>query len=95
MAKQDLQDLYAAIWDQQEGAAWSSRYRMTATEYEAILEQRRSEGYRLRSFCGYEGDGQDLAGFNWSSQHLSAPTAAPHQGPRPAFASRASRAAGR
>jgi putative transposase len=35
------------------------------------------------------------AGFNWSSQRLSAPTAAPHQGPRLAFASRASRAAGR
>src|SRR4051794_6207035 len=36
-----------------------------------------------------------LGGFNWSSQRLSAPTAAPHQGPRLAFASRASRAAGR
>jgi hypothetical protein len=31
--------------------------------------------------------------FNWSSQRLSAPTAAPHQGPRLAFSSRASCAA--
>ncbi len=33
--------------------------------------------------------------FNWSSQHLSAPIAAPHQGPRRAFSSRASCAAWR
>ena len=33
--------------------------------------------------------------FNWSSQHLSAPIAAPHQGPRRASSSRASYAAWR
>src|SRR3954465_11561706 len=40
------------------------------------------------------GPARVLAGFKWSSQRLSAPTAAPHQGPRLAFASRASPAAG-
>src|SRR4051812_24247192 len=54
------------------------------------LQRRRPEpGLMHHSDRGVQG------GFNWSSQRLSAPTAAPHQGPRLAFASRASRAAGR
>jgi hypothetical protein len=45
-------------------------------------------------FKGYEDIlVRELPGFNWSSQHLSAPIAAPHQGPRRASSSRASSAA--
>src|SRR4051812_33163643 len=46
--------------------------------------------YALRHWSGLV-----LLGLNRSSQHPSAPTAAPHQGPRLAFASRAPCAAGR
>ena len=54
------------------------------------LQRRRPEpGLIHHSDRGVQG------GLKRSSQHLPAPTAAPHQGPRLAFASRASCAAGR
>jgi hypothetical protein len=65
MVQEDLQDLYAAVWDGPEGPARDARYRMAAAELEAALKERSREGYRLRSLFGYEGDGQDWYAAVW------------------------------
>ena len=54
------------------------------------------DGFWLhRWLCARGVENRVLPRFNWPSQHLSAPIAAPHQGPRLAFSSRASCAASR
>ena len=59
------EDLYAAIWQQEGGAAWQARNGMTAADYQSTFNTLVAQGYRLTCVSGYESNGQALYAALW------------------------------
>jgi CubicO group peptidase (beta-lactamase class C family) len=54
------QDLYAAIWRKQPGAAaWQARHGLTANQYQAFFNDVTAQGYKPVVVCGYSDGVQD------------------------------------
>ncbi|HEV7805088.1 MAG TPA: serine hydrolase [Solirubrobacteraceae bacterium] len=68
---------YAAIFATQNGVAWTARHGLTAAQYQAEVDLRVKEGYRLRQVSGYTIGGSaryaaifdKSAGPAWSARH--------------------------
>jgi hypothetical protein len=49
------EDLYAALWQKQSGAAWVAHHGMSSGGYQYLFDQLLQQGYRLRFVSGFPG----------------------------------------
>jgi hypothetical protein len=88
------QELYAAIWKKQSGAAWAARHGMSAAQYQTAFTDFAGKGYRPVSISGYAVGGQakfaaiwdKSTGPAWAAKHNM--TAAAYQAAFTDFASK-------
>jgi hypothetical protein len=62
------QDLYAAIWTKETGAAWVAKHRMTAAKYQEEFNQQVQNGFKLHDVSGYAIGDNDRYAAIWSKQ---------------------------
>lgn len=68
---------FSAIWEQEAGLPWIARHRLTAVEYQQLVNDLSAQGFRLRCVSPYDnGDGERFAciwdryaGPRWQARH--------------------------
>ena len=54
-----MSDLYAAVFQQQQGPAFQARHGLTSAQYQQTFDELVPQGYRPTIVSGYLADGQD------------------------------------
>jgi hypothetical protein len=53
----NVEVLFAAIWEKQDGVAWQARHGLTSSAYQAMFDQQASAGMKLTWVSGYSDTG--------------------------------------
>lgn len=60
--------LYAAIWQESDGAPWEARHGMSRNDFQATIDTLSEQGYRLVSWSGYSVLGEDRHAAVWEQR---------------------------